>query len=135
VLGIAAYATLRGITAVLARGHGRRRGAIAGAGAGPALAARAATGMSRGGRWRWCSGWVSGWRAARAGARQEGRSADNLLGGWASAPWWPLVWWVSGRLGHVAEHPQTLEEAFLATNSRAWSRSPSSPRWPTRSTG
>jgi len=25
---------------------------------------------------------------------------------------------VSGRLGHVAEHPQTLEETFLATNSQ-----------------
>jgi uncharacterized protein len=28
------------------------------------------------------------------------------------------VWWVSGRLGHLLEHPQTLEETFLATNSR-----------------
>jgi hypothetical protein len=28
------------------------------------------------------------------------------------------VWWVSGRLGHLPEHPQTLEEAFLATNSQ-----------------
>jgi uncharacterized protein len=27
------------------------------------------------------------------------------------------MWWVTGRLGHVAEHPQTLEETFLATNS------------------
>jgi uncharacterized membrane protein YedE/YeeE len=29
------------------------------------------------------------------------------------------IWWVSGRLGHVLEHPQTLEEVFVATNSRA----------------
>ena len=28
------------------------------------------------------------------------------------------LWWVSGRLGHVAEDPATLEEAFLGTNSR-----------------
>jgi len=28
------------------------------------------------------------------------------------------VWWVSGRLGYLAEHPVTLEESFLATNSR-----------------
>jgi uncharacterized membrane protein YedE/YeeE len=28
------------------------------------------------------------------------------------------VWWVSGRLGHLAEHPETLEESFLATNSQ-----------------
>jgi uncharacterized membrane protein YedE/YeeE len=27
------------------------------------------------------------------------------------------MWWVSGHLGHVAEHPQTLEEVYLATNS------------------
>ncbi len=28
------------------------------------------------------------------------------------------VWWVSGSLGFLAEHPQTLEEAFVATHSR-----------------
>ena len=28
------------------------------------------------------------------------------------------MWWVSGRLGFVPEHPVTLEESFLATNSR-----------------
>jgi hypothetical protein len=28
------------------------------------------------------------------------------------------VWWVSGRLGHLMEHPVTLEEVFLATNSQ-----------------
>ncbi len=27
------------------------------------------------------------------------------------------MWWVTGHLGHVAEHPQTLEEVFIATNS------------------
>ncbi len=27
------------------------------------------------------------------------------------------MWWVSGHLGYVAEHPETLQEAFLATNS------------------
>ena len=27
------------------------------------------------------------------------------------------MWWVSGGLGYVAEHPETLQEAFLATNS------------------
>ena len=28
------------------------------------------------------------------------------------------VWWVSGRLGFVPEHPVTLEPSFLGTNSR-----------------
>jgi uncharacterized protein len=27
------------------------------------------------------------------------------------------MWWVSGSLGRLAEHPDTLQEAFLATNS------------------
>ena len=27
------------------------------------------------------------------------------------------MWGVSGHLGHLAEHPQTLEESFIATNS------------------
>jgi uncharacterized membrane protein YedE/YeeE len=28
------------------------------------------------------------------------------------------MWWLSGQVGHVLEHPVTLEETFLATNSR-----------------
>jgi hypothetical protein len=27
------------------------------------------------------------------------------------------AWYVSGHVGYLAEHPETLEEAFLATNS------------------
>ena len=51
-------------------------------------------------------------------ARREGRSADVLLGGLGMGVLVVGLWWVSGVLGHVAEHPQTLEEAFLATNSQ-----------------
>lgn len=51
-------------------------------------------------------------------ARPEGRSADVLLAGLVIGAVVVGVWWVSGRLGHLAEHPQTLEEAFLATNSQ-----------------
>jgi len=29
-----------------------------------------------------------------------------------------MVWWISGVLGHGMEHPETLEEFFLATSSR-----------------
>ncbi len=28
-----------------------------------------------------------------------------------------LMWWVSGKFGYLPEHPETLQEAFLATNS------------------
>ena len=51
-------------------------------------------------------------------SRPEGRSADVLLAGLGIGLVVVGVWWVSGRLGHLEEHPQTLEEAFLATNSQ-----------------
>lgn len=45
------------------------------------------------------------------------RRFDNLLGGLGIGAVVVAMWWVSGRLGYVPEHPETLEEAFLATNS------------------
>jgi uncharacterized protein len=46
------------------------------------------------------------------------RTAHNLVGGIGIGAIVVLVWWVSGRWGHLAEHPLTLEETFLATNSQ-----------------
>jgi uncharacterized membrane protein YedE/YeeE len=49
-----------------------------------------------------------------------GRSAwrtDILMGGVAVGACVVAGWYVSGYLGHVAEHPETLEEAFIASNS------------------
>ncbi len=51
-------------------------------------------------------------------ARPEGRSAETLLAGLGLGAVIVVTWWVSGRLGHVAEDPATLEETFVATNSR-----------------
>jgi uncharacterized membrane protein YedE/YeeE len=42
---------------------------------------------------------------------------DNLLGGVGTGLTVVAAWYVSGHLGYLAEHPETLEEAFLATNS------------------
>ncbi len=42
---------------------------------------------------------------------------DNLLAGVGLGLIISAMWWVSGRMGYVAEHPETLQEAFLATNS------------------
>jgi uncharacterized protein len=118
VLGIAAYATLRGVTAVarvatldtinftLASGQDL-----------PSLLAGSA-GQSR----EWWAHMASVVIAlALAGfvlARREGRSAEVWIGGLGIGAVVVGVWWVSGHLGHLAEHPQTLEETFLATNSR-----------------
>jgi len=50
--------------------------------------------------------------------RPEGRAGEVLLAGVGIGAVIIGVWWVSGRLGFLAEHPVTLEESFLATNSR-----------------
>jgi hypothetical protein len=107
-----------------ARGHGRHRGRHAAAGQDlPSLLAPAPAWARRTRLWPPAGGGglgpgAGGW----ALARPEGRSAEVLLGGLGIGAVVAAVWWVSGRLGHLAEHPVTLEETFLATNSRAWSR-------------
>ena len=118
VLAVAAYATLRGITAVarvasvdavvlnLASGQDL-----------PSLLAHASGGAK--GAWALALGLViGGLLIAYALARPEGRSADVLLAGLGLGAVIVGVWWVSGRLGHLAEHPVTLEEVFLATNTQ-----------------
>ncbi len=49
--------------------------------------------------------------------RRDFWTVDNLLGGLGSGLMVVLAWYVSGHLGYLPEHPNTLEEAFLATNS------------------
>jgi uncharacterized protein len=48
----------------------------------------------------------------------DGRSGEVWLGGVGIGAVVVAVWWVSGRLGFLPEDPNTLEPAFLATNSR-----------------
>jgi uncharacterized membrane protein YedE/YeeE len=43
--------------------------------------------------------------------------AGNLVAGLGIGGIIVAMWWVSGHLGHIAEHPETLNEVFLATNS------------------
>jgi uncharacterized protein len=117
VLGISAFATLKGITAVarvatvdtvsvtFATGQDLPSLLVAPTGLAKATLA-ALLGLIIGGA-------LIGWSLARA----EGRSADNLLAGLGVGAVIAAVWYVSGRLGHVAEDPNTLEEAFVATNS------------------
>jgi uncharacterized membrane protein YedE/YeeE len=44
-------------------------------------------------------------------------SADVLLGGLGVGAVIVAAWYVSGHVGYLAEHPQTLEESYLRTNS------------------
>lgn len=117
VLGLAAFATLKGITAVLRVATVDRVAVEFGA---PALVP---VGLAS----------LAGWSLPTAGllaalvlggglvlwalAGRGFRTFDNLLAGFGIGAVIVGAWWVSGHLGYVAEHPETLQEAFLATNS------------------
>lgn len=49
--------------------------------------------------------------------KPEGRERNVLLGGVAVGLLGTLAWYVSGKMGYLTEHPESLQEAFLATNS------------------
>ncbi len=119
VLGLFAFMTLRGLFGVwrvatvdtvqtlLASGQDLPRllaGKEAGAGA---LA-----------QMRWiCALLIGGALLAFCFASAEFRQRDSVLGGVGVGLGIVAIWFISGRLGFVSEHPKTLEEAYLATNS------------------
>ena len=117
VMGVAAFATLKGITAVLRVATVERAGLdLSGNASLPALVAN----------WVGLSPALAAWLLALvlgggliawALAGREFRHADHLLAGLGIGLCVTAMWWVSGRLGFVAEHPDTLQEAFLGTNT------------------
>lgn len=115
VMGIAAFASLRGVTAVLRvntvdqiafdmPGGSGLPGWLARAldmpGAGTGIAVCVAVALVV---------WV--FRAA------DFRQANNVLAGVGIGACVVAMWWVTGHMGFVAEHPETLEAVFLATPS------------------
>jgi uncharacterized membrane protein YedE/YeeE len=114
VLGLSAWATLRGVTAVLrvatvdsvavTFAKGQDLPTLV-SGTPPAVAL-------------WLGGAIALALLVFVFIKPEGRAPDTLLGGLGIGAVIVAVWWVSGRLGHLAEHPLTLEEAFLGTNSQ-----------------
>ena len=117
VLGVSAWATLKGITAVL-RSATVDKVSLATPGGQDLPTLAASLGGTPGQRALVIGGLLGCGLVAWALARREGRTGDVLLGGLGIGAAVAGLWWVSGVLGHVAEHPQTLEEAFLATNSQ-----------------
>lgn len=117
LMGVAAFATLKGITAVLR----------------VATVDRVAVEFSRNAALPDWLGFAIGMHPASAGLVLAlviglalifwallGRDFirfDNLLGGLGIGAVIVAMWWVSGHMAYVAEHPETLQEAFLATNS------------------
>lgn len=115
-VAIGAYMTLRGLFGVwrvrlldpvmIELPQGQALPALlAGAGLAPDTALVLATGV------------IGGALLLAALARREAWRADVLLGGIVVGALCVAGWYVTGHLGYIAEHPQTLEEAFIATNS------------------
>ncbi len=118
VMGLAAFATLRGITAVVRvetvdkvavdLASGQDLPALLG----PLL------GLGRAQAALWLGGLIGGALVLWALIRAEGRSFDVLLGGLGIGATVVGVWWVSGVLGYLPEHPQTLEPAFVGSSTQ-----------------
>ena len=117
VLGIAAFATLKGLTAVWRTATVDRVAvdftttaslpawAAQAFGATPQVTALVLALV------------IGGALALWALAGKEFLNADNLLGGVGVGAAVIAMWWISGHMGYLPEHPETLQEAFLATNS------------------
>jgi hypothetical protein len=117
VLGIAAYATMRGVFAVA------RVASI------DAVALTLPAGQDLPSLLAWASGAPRQVLALALGgglglalmawvmSEPAGRSGEVWLAGAGIGAVVAGVWWVSGVFGHLAEHPATLEEAFLASTN------------------
>jgi uncharacterized membrane protein YedE/YeeE len=118
VMGVAAYASLRGITAVLRVNTVDRVVLELPAGQDLPSLLSAALGLPVPTLALLLGGLIGLALLAFVLARPEGRSAEVWVAGVVLGAVIVGVWWVSGVLGHVEEHPLTLEETFLATNSQ-----------------
>lgn len=117
VMGVTAFATLKGMTAVLRVATVDKASIeLAGGTAVPGWVA-AATGMAPGSAWMLVGGLLGAALVVWALVGREFRTVDNLLAGLGIGGVVVGMWWTSGHMGFVAEHPETLQEAFVGTNS------------------
>lgn len=113
VMGVSALATMRGITAVLR--HETLDTLTWTVPAGNTLTAWLDHAWADAGPWLAVvvAMLLIVWALRRGG----GLGLDSVLGGIGVAACVTALWWVSGHLGFVAEHPNTLESVYLATHS------------------
>ena len=117
VMGIAAFATLKGITAVLRVATVDTLTIDSVAFSALSMPASSLFGLKIGAAQMLAAALVGGGLVVWALLSKEFRSLENLLAGIGIGLVISLMWWASGSLGFIAEHPETLQEAFLATNS------------------
>jgi len=117
VMGVASFATLRGVTAVLRNETVDQVAFDLAPGSGLPQLLAAASGWSVTDTTLWLGVAVGGLLVMWALLGRGFCSADNLLAGIGIGGTVAAMWWVSGRMGFVAEHPETLEAVYLASNS------------------
>lgn len=116
VLGLVAYMTMRGLFASF-RVNVLEKAAIDFPAGQDIPALLTAAGLAAKTAFRLAVLVIGGGLIAFCLANREFRTFDNLLGGLGIGLAVVAAWYVSGHLGYLAEHPDTLDEAFLATNS------------------
>ena len=117
VVGIAAFATLKGLTAVWRTVTVDRVALeLAGNASLPSIASRG-LGIPLPAATLGVGTLVAAVLLAWALAPAESRRGTNLFAGIGVGATVLAMWWITGHLGHIAEDPETLQETFLATNS------------------
>ncbi|MDX9707266.1 MAG: YeeE/YedE family protein, partial [Azospira sp.] len=116
VLGLTAYMTMRGVLGVL-RANTLDRVVVQFPGGSDLPALLAATGVAPGAALAICALALGGGLLVFCFLRRDFLNLDNVLGGLAVGAIVVAGWYLSGHLGYLAEDPETLQEAFLATDS------------------
>ncbi|MBS1144084.1 MAG: YeeE/YedE family protein [Proteobacteria bacterium] len=116
VLGLAAYMTMRGVFGVF-RVNVLEKAAITLPGGQDVPNLLAAAGLPSGMAFGLSVLAIGGGLTAFCLLKRDFWTLDNLLGGVGTGLAIVAAWYVSGHIGYLAEHPETLEEAFIATNS------------------
>ena len=116
VLGLVAYMTMRGVFGVF-RVNVLEKAAITFPNGQDLPAFLAAAGLAPNMALWVAALAVGGGLTAFALLKREFWTLDNLLGGCGAGLAVVAAWYVSGHIGYLAEDPETLQEAFIATNS------------------
>lgn len=116
VMGFAAYATMRGLTGLWRSQTVDRVAFDIEAGNALPMWLAAALGLDARGAGLLLAlvfgGALVGWALL---SREFRASGVNLLAGLGIGALITAMWWITGGLGHVAEHPETLESVYLGT--------------------
>lgn len=119
VLGLSAYMTLRGITAVARdRSVDQVFATLPGGQDLPALLSGGEAALRRQ-LYLWLGLGVGVLAWAWTLSQAQARRLDVVVGGLGVGAVVAGLWWVSGAMAFVPEHPDTLEPAYLASSSRA----------------